>query len=77
MNHPVNLVVNGASVMLQATTLAEALALWMEEDARIEAIGERAVATALNGKFVPAAKRAATQLNAGDRVEILAPMQGG
>lgn len=72
-----NLIVNGAEVALDAATLAEALALWMEEDARIEAIGARAVATALNGKFVPAAKRAATPLTAGDRIEILAPMQGG
>jgi sulfur carrier protein len=72
-----NLIVNGAEVALDAATLAEALALWMEEDARVEAIGARAVATALNGKFVPAAKRAATALTAGDRIEILAPMQGG
>jgi sulfur carrier protein len=71
------LIVNGAEVALDAATLAEALALWMEEDARVEAIGARAVATALNGKFVPAAKRAATALTAGDRIEILAPMQGG
>jgi sulfur carrier protein len=77
MNRAVNLIVNGSPVTLKATTLAEALAHWMEEDARIEAIGARAVATALNGKFVPAAKRSATPLTAGDRIEILAPMQGG
>jgi sulfur carrier protein len=35
------------------------------------------VATALNGTFVPAARRAATLLQAGDHVEVLAPMQGG
>jgi sulfur carrier protein len=38
---------------------------------------EAVVATALNGTFVPAARRAATVLHAGDRVEVLAPMQGG
>ena len=36
-----------------------------------------AVATALNGRFVPAAARAATALADGDRIEVLAPMQGG
>lgn len=71
------LIVNGAPAALEATTLEQALALWLEEDARLEAVGPRAVATALNGRFVPAAKRAATPLNEGDRVEILAPMQGG
>ena len=35
------------------------------------------VATALDGRFVPAAQRAATALHDGARVEILAPMQGG
>lgn len=35
------------------------------------------VATALNGEFVPAQRREATALKAGDQVEVLAPMQGG
>jgi sulfur carrier protein len=35
------------------------------------------VATALNGTFIPSARRATTTLRAGDHVEILAPMQGG
>ena len=35
------------------------------------------VATALNGEFVPAQRREATVLRAGDQVEVLAPMQGG
>jgi sulfur carrier protein len=35
------------------------------------------VATAVNGEFVPARARAATALQDGDRVEVLAPMQGG
>ena len=38
---------------------------------------EARVATALNGDFVPKAVREATQLAEGDRLEILAPMQGG
>lgn len=72
-----NLIVNGTQVVLAASTLAEAVTLWLEEDARLEATGPRALATALNGRFVPAAKRAATALTEGDKIEILAPMQGG
>lgn len=36
-----------------------------------------AVATAVNGLFVAAAARAATRLQPGDQIEVLAPMQGG
>ena len=35
------------------------------------------VATAVNGEFVAAAVRAHAALTEGDRVEVLAPMQGG
>ena len=35
------------------------------------------VATALNGEFVPAGARPGALLADGDRLEILAPMQGG
>ncbi|MDJ0860027.1 MAG: sulfur carrier protein ThiS [Dinoroseobacter sp.] len=35
------------------------------------------VATAVNEAFVPKAARANTRLTTGDRIEILAPMQGG
>jgi sulfur carrier protein len=37
----------------------------------------QSVATAVNGDFVPRSARAATALKDGDRIEILAPMQGG
>jgi sulfur carrier protein len=40
-------------------------------------LGGAVVATALNGEFVASAARAATPLAEGDRVEVLAPMQGG
>lgn len=36
-----------------------------------------AIATALNGDFVPRDAHDTTRLNDGDRVEVLAPMQGG
>ena len=35
------------------------------------------VSTAVNGEFVATGARARTQLVNGDRVEVLAPMQGG
>ena len=40
-------------------------------------LGDARVATALNGQFVAASERAQTTLSAGDRLEVLAPMQGG
>ena len=39
--------------------------------------GGSVVATAVNGEFVAAAMRPATCLADGDRLEVLAPMQGG
>lgn len=39
--------------------------------------GEAKVATALNGRFVPAGARGETMLSDGDRLEVLSAMQGG
>jgi sulfur carrier protein len=61
--------VNGEPREIAAGTLAEALVALDYEDA--------IVATALNGAFVPKRKRAATPLSEGDRIEIVAPRQGG
>jgi len=61
--------VNGETRTVAATNLAEALTELGWGDAR--------VATALNGAFVPAGARAAQPLAEGDRLEVLAPMQGG
>jgi sulfur carrier protein len=63
------LVVNGVERDVAAATLAAALAALD--------YGEAKVATALNGEFVPARVRATTPLKEGDRIEILAPRQGG
>lgn len=41
------------------------------------ALSDAAVATAVNGCFVPRSEREQTRLNNGDHVEVLAPMQGG
>lgn len=60
---------NGVATEIAARILADALA-------ELGYAGG-ALATALNGRFVPAAARAETPLRDGDRVEVLAPMQGG
>jgi sulfur carrier protein len=39
--------------------------------------GGSIVATAINGEFVAASTRPTVELREGDRVEVLAPMQGG
>jgi len=61
--------VNGQPQETAARTLAELCAALGYGDARI--------ATAVNGDFVAAANRAATALAREDRVEIVAPRQGG
>ncbi|EPX75462.1 sulfur carrier protein ThiS [Salipiger mucosus] len=61
--------VNGESRDIAATTLDAALAEL--------GYGEARVATAVNEGFVPSAARPGTTLSEGDRVEILAPRQGG
>ena len=63
------LVVNGEPRDVRAATLAEAL--------QSLDYGEARVATALNGEFVPARAREGTRLKTGDRIEIVAPRQGG
>lgn len=61
--------VNGTPRDIAATTVADALSElgW----------GEARVATALNGDFLPAVSRPMQALRDGDRLEVLAPMQGG
>ncbi|MEM7238030.1 MAG: sulfur carrier protein ThiS [Pseudomonadota bacterium] len=39
--------------------------------------GGAKVATAVNGEFVSSAARAGTELSEGDRLEVIAPLQGG
>ena len=63
------LVVNGESQEVSAATLAEAL--------QSLDLAEAKVATALNGEFVPARARGATPVKDGDRIEVVAPRQGG
>ena len=63
------ILVNGNSREVRAAELAAAL----EE----LGYGGAVVATAVNGEFVPICDRPAARLADGDRIEVLAPMQGG
>ncbi|SHG82073.1 sulfur carrier protein ThiS [Cognatishimia maritima] len=63
------IVVNGEKVEVTETVLDAVLVELGHGDAK--------VATAVNEEFVPATLRAATSLEAGDRLEIVAPRQGG
>lgn len=64
-----NIVLNGEAHKTKSSNLA-ALLNEIELD-------EAVVATALNGEFIASDERAATALSEGDRIEVLAPMQGG
>ena len=64
-----NLILNGECMDVRATTLEELL--------RERGLGEARVATAVNEEFVAACERPGHELKDGDRVEIVAPMQGG
>jgi sulfur carrier protein len=63
------IIVNGEATETAAATLAKLVAEL--------GFAEAQVATAVNGDFVPRAARAATALAHGDRIEIVAPRQGG
>ena len=63
------IIVNGDSREVRAREVAAVLAEL--------GYGGSVVATAVNGEFVPSATRSGTYLSDGDRLEILAPMQGG
>ena len=60
---------NGAPHEVRANRLSEVLAELGLADAR--------VATAVNGDFVPATGRDRVLVAEGDRVEVVAPQQGG
>jgi sulfur carrier protein len=64
-----HLVVNGSDLVSDVATLTELVETLGYEGA--------AVATAVNGEFVSAAKRRATHLDNDDRIEIVAARQGG
>ncbi len=61
--------VNGDQHEVEPDTLALAL--------NALGYGGRKIATAVNGRFVAASIRPATRLKEGDKIEVVAPMQGG
>ncbi len=63
-----HITLNGEARRTKAATLADLLAE--------QGFGPK-VATARNGDFVPAGLRGTTPIAAGDRIEVVAPMQGG
>lgn len=63
-----NITLNGDPCRSTATTL---------QDLLVEQGFGPKVATARNGDFVPVALRATTPIATGDRIEVIAPMQGG
>jgi len=62
-------ILNGQSLRTSARTLSDLVAEQGHGDAKI--------ATAVNGEFVPARARCATELGSGDRIEIVSARQGG
>lgn len=68
MTITLTLTLNGQTCRTTAATLAALL----EEQGLTGRL-----ATARNGNFVPAAQRTATAIAEGDRIEVVAPMQGG
>lgn len=66
----IQLELNGEAVMLdEPLTVAQALRLWSPN--------ESAVAVAVNRRVVPRGQHAQFQLQDGDQVELVTPMQGG
>jgi sulfur carrier protein len=61
--------VNGDQQEIEIETLALALGAL--------GYGDKKIATAVNGRFVAAAARAGLKLAEGDKIEVVAPMQGG
>ena len=63
------IVLNGEPQEVAAATLAELCAVLGH--------GRAKIATAVNGAFVPAREREGTRLAEHDKIEIVAPRQGG
>jgi sulfur carrier protein len=61
--------VNGDQREIEPETLASAL--------DVLGYGGRKIATAVNGRFVPMPARQTVRLAEGDRLEVVAPTQGG
>jgi sulfur carrier protein len=62
-------IVNGREIETAARMLADLVSE--------QSLGDVKIATAVNGKFVPATRRSETPIAPGDRIEIVSPRQGG
>ena len=69
ISQPIEISVNGETTRTKSITLTALL--------HELGYGEAKVATALNGEFVPATARDGSRLANNDKVEIVAPRQGG
>ncbi len=69
MPAPRDVTINGEPQQVTAANLADVV--------HDLGFGEARLATALNGDFVPAARRKETALKSGDRIEIVTARQGG
>lgn len=64
-----NIYVNGVQTLVESNSLERVLVQLGYQDVT--------VATAINGDFVPLSQRKNSSIKDGDKLEILAPMQGG
>ena len=69
VNGLVTIVING----VPQTTAAQTLAQWVDA----QSLAANAVATAVNGQFVPRTLRAQTPLREGDTIVTFQPIEGG
>jgi sulfur carrier protein len=60
---------NGQTQAFEGSTLVDVLKIFDFEG--------KVVATAVNDTFIPVGMRASCLIKDGDRIEVLAPMQGG
>jgi len=63
------MIINGEKTQKHYATLHDACLDFTDDP--------EAVATAINGDFVPKASRKNTLLKSGDHIEIIAPLEGG
>jgi sulfur carrier protein len=68
-NTAITVLVNG----IPQTTTARTLAQWVEQQGQLP----QAVATAVNGQFVPRARRSEMALAEGDAMVTFQPIEGG
>ncbi|MCZ8186482.1 MAG: sulfur carrier protein ThiS [Beijerinckiaceae bacterium] len=69
--------INGRPCRPAGETLADIVEHFLTERGDLDPRSRMAIGTAHNGIFVPREQRRRCRVIPGDRIEILAPMQGG